>query len=62
MDEFKREKPIPVIFVHGSGGAADIVSYAHRSVSLHYYDNQIAWSIILDFPNKNLKKIWKFSK
>lgn len=32
LDEFKQENPVPVIFVRGSGGAADVVSYAHRSV------------------------------
>ena len=39
LDECKQEDPIQVIFVRGSGGAADVVSYAHRLVSLHYNKN-----------------------
>ena len=56
LDEFKQEIPFSVIFVRGSGGAADVVSYAHRSVSLYYYDNQIALSVIFDFLKKEKKK------
>ena len=51
-----QEVSVPVIFVRGSGGAADVVSYAYRSVSWYYYDNQIALSVIFDFLNKKKKK------
>ena len=55
LDEFKQENPVPVIFVRGSGGAADVVSYAHRSVLFHYYKNLIVLSMVLDFLNKSIK-------
>ena len=29
-DELKQKNPLPVIFVRGSGGVADIIAYAYR--------------------------------
>ena len=55
LDGFKQENPIPDIVVRGSGGAADVVSYAHRSVLFHYYKNLIVLSMVLDFLNKSIK-------
>ena len=55
LDEFKQENPVRVIFVRGSGGAADVVSYAHRSVLFQYYKNLIVLSMVLDFLNKSIK-------